>query len=72
MSGSVRPCNDLGLPHGLLYARRYVTGWKCDRHTPSAVRGLPEPPPGPGWPSGSYLNHPDRTEPEPSAEEPPS
>ncbi|MER6598936.1 hypothetical protein [Streptomyces parvus] len=50
MSGSVRPCNDLGLPHGLVYARRYVTGWKCDLHTPRAIRGLPECPPGPGWP----------------------
>ncbi|MGW1223053.1 hypothetical protein ACWD6O_25110 [Streptomyces californicus] len=60
MSGSVQPCGDLGMPHGLAYARRYLTGWKCDKHTPSAVRGLPEPPPGPGWPPGSYLNHPDR------------
>ncbi|MCR8947380.1 hypothetical protein NW249_35435 [Streptomyces sp. OUCMDZ-4982] len=67
-----RPCGDVGLPHGLAYARRYVTGWRCDRHTPSALRGLPEPPPGPGWPPGSYLNHPDN-QPDPSEEqEPPS
>ncbi|MFJ5888121.1 hypothetical protein [Streptomyces californicus] len=64
-----RPCGDLGLPHGLAYARRYLTGWKCDKHTPNALRGLPEPPPGPGWPPGSYLNHPDRTD---EGEEPPS
>ncbi|MFJ9889835.1 hypothetical protein ACIQRW_28825 [Streptomyces sp. NPDC091287] len=60
MSGSVRPCGDLDRRHGLVYARRYVIGYRCDRHTPSAVRGLPEPPPGPGWPPGNYLNHPDR------------
>ncbi|MEU3268720.1 hypothetical protein [Streptomyces bacillaris] len=65
-----RPCGDVGLPHGLAYARRYVTGWKCDRHTPSALRGLPEPPPGPGWPP--HPDQPDRTEPEPPVEEPPS
>lgn len=67
-----RPCGDVGLPHGLVYARRYVTGYRCDRHTPNALRGLPEPPPGPGWPPGNYLNHPDHTEPEPPVEELPS
>lgn len=56
MSGSIRPCGSLGLPHGLRYARFYPCGWRCERHTPSAERGRPEPPPGPGWPAGSYLN----------------
>ena len=55
MSGSVRPCGDVP-PHGLQYARLYPRGWCCDRHTPSALAGRPEPPPGPGWPAGSYLN----------------
>ncbi|MER7696201.1 hypothetical protein [Streptomyces sp. NPDC096095] len=68
MSGSVRPCGDVGLPHGLVYARRYVIGYRCDRHTPSALRGLPEPPPGPGWPSRNHLNTPT----EPPVKEPPS
>ncbi|WP_223183168.1 MULTISPECIES: hypothetical protein [unclassified Streptomyces] len=33
-----------------------MTGWCCDRHTPAALAGRPEAPPGPGWPPGSYLN----------------
>lgn len=56
MSGSIRPCGSLGMPHGLRYARLYPCGWRCSKHTPSAVADRPEPPPGPGWPSGSYLN----------------
>ncbi|MEU9400594.1 hypothetical protein [Streptomyces sp. NPDC048242] len=27
-----------------------MTGWRCAAHTPAAERGLPETPPGPGWP----------------------
>ncbi|MBB4987471.1 hypothetical protein [Streptomyces nymphaeiformis] len=54
------PCDHIA-GHGLLRARLYVTGWCCDRHTPAALAGRPEVPPGPGWPSGSYLNT--RTEP---------
>lgn len=27
--------------------RFYATGWKCDRHAPWAVKGLPAPAPGP-------------------------
>ncbi|MFF9205113.1 hypothetical protein ACF1AE_25495 [Streptomyces sp. NPDC014986] len=27
--------------------RFYVTGWKCDRHAPWAVKGLRAPAPGP-------------------------
>lgn len=50
------PCADLALPHGLTRARLYPCGWYCDRHTPAARQGRPEPPPGPGWPAGSYLN----------------
>lgn len=69
MSGSVRPCADVDPRHGLVYARRYVTGWRCDRHTPSAWAGRPESPPGPGWPAGSYLN---QLDPEPPAEQEPS
>lgn len=30
--------------------RRYVTGFCCPAHTPRALRGLPEIPPGPGLP----------------------
>ncbi|MFI7239314.1 hypothetical protein [Streptomyces cyaneofuscatus] len=56
----------MGFPHGFAYARRYVPGWKCDRHTPNALRGLPEPPPGPGWPPAPSDNQPD---PDPSAEQ---
>ena len=59
---SSHACDDLGLPHGLTYARLYPRGWCCDRHTPSALQGRPEPPPGPGWPAGPYLGQPD-TEP---------
>lgn len=28
--------------------RFYVTGWKCDAHSPWALRGLSRPAPGPG------------------------
>lgn len=56
MSGSTRPCDLPFLPHGLVYARPYLPGWCCDRHTPAALVGRPEPLPGPGWPPGSYLN----------------
>jgi hypothetical protein len=30
--------------------RRYVTGLRCPAHTPNALQGKPEIPPGPGWP----------------------
>lgn len=30
--------------------RRYVGGYRCPSHTPSALQGKPEPLPGPGWP----------------------
>ncbi|MFR0354120.1 hypothetical protein [Streptomyces sediminimaris] len=37
-------------PHSLTYARLYVNGWWCDRHSPRAQRGLPPLEPGSGWP----------------------
>lgn len=30
--------------------RRYITGYRCAIHTPNALQGKPEIPPGPGWP----------------------
>ena len=30
--------------------RRYLPGDRCPAHTPRALQGLPEFPPGPGWP----------------------
>lgn len=30
--------------------RRYLPGFRCPAHTPRALQGLPEIPPGPGWP----------------------
>lgn len=56
MKGRPPPCESAGLPHGLTRARLYPCGWRCDRHTPAALQGRPEPPPGPGWPARSYLN----------------
>lgn len=51
MNGSHRPsCTSLAVPHAITYARVYPSGWWCARHTPNAVAGRPEPPPGPGWP----------------------
>jgi hypothetical protein len=55
VSGSKGPCEDVAQPHGLTYTRAYVTGLKCDRHSPNAWAGRPEVPPGPGWPPGAYL-----------------
>ncbi|MBE4790709.1 hypothetical protein HW846_46555 [Streptomyces sp. NE06-02F] len=34
--------------------RPYLTGLRCPLHTPRALRGLPEFPPGPGWPAGAW------------------
>lgn len=31
--------------------RRYLPGFRCPAHTPNALQGKPEIPPGPGWPS---------------------
>jgi len=30
--------------------RLYPCGIRCERHTPAALAGRPELPPGPGWP----------------------
>lgn len=35
-------------------ARRYVNSIACPLHTPNALRGLPEPRPGPGMPAGAW------------------
>jgi hypothetical protein len=35
-------------------ARRYVNSVACPAHTPNALKGLPEVPPGPGLPSGAW------------------
>ncbi|MET9815285.1 hypothetical protein [Streptomyces sp. NPDC006355] len=31
-------------------SRLYPCGWRCALHTPNALAGKPEAPPGPGWP----------------------
>lgn len=31
--------------------RPYLPGLRCPAHTPAALKGKPEPQPGPGWPS---------------------
>lgn len=36
----------------MTYARLYPNGWWCALHSPRALLGLPEFPPGPGWPAG--------------------
>ncbi|MEU6702564.1 hypothetical protein [Streptomyces wuyuanensis] len=30
--------------------RQYIPGYRCPAHTPNALQGKPETPPGPGWP----------------------
>ncbi|GFH38875.1 hypothetical protein [Streptomyces pacificus] len=30
--------------------RPYIPGYRCPAHTPNALQGKPETPPGPGWP----------------------
>lgn len=72
MSGSIQPCGSLAQPHGTRYARRYLTGWRCNLHTPAAEAGKPEPPPGPGWPPGAYIFQPAPTPTPNSGEETPS
>ncbi|MFE6025571.1 hypothetical protein [Streptomyces niveus] len=42
-------CGAMGL-HAYVYPRLYPCGWRCPLHTPAAMAGRPEPPPGPGWP----------------------
>jgi hypothetical protein len=62
-----RPCDFPRKPHGLGHARLYVCGWRCDKHTPNALRGLPEAPPGPGWPPGALIHQ--KPDPAPETEE---
>ena len=50
MSSKPPPCTGLTPPHSLTYARFYINGWWCYRHSPRKVRGLPDLEPGPGWP----------------------
>lgn len=47
-------CTHIGPVHALTHARLYPSGWWCALHTPRAVRGLPEIPPGPGWPAAAW------------------
>lgn len=49
-----RPCDVPQHPHSLNRARLYPCGWRCDLHTPNAIRGLPEVPAGPGKPAGAW------------------
>ncbi|GAB2731529.1 hypothetical protein [Streptomyces bullii] len=34
--------------------REYLTGLRCPAHTPNALKGLPEVPPGPGMPASAW------------------
>ncbi|MFD8687804.1 hypothetical protein [Streptomyces sp. NPDC059651] len=34
--------------------RPYLTGPRCPLHTPAALGGRAESPPGPGWPAGAW------------------
>lgn len=34
--------------------RFYITGWKCDAHSPWAAKGLDKPQPGPGLPAAAW------------------
>jgi len=49
-----QPCDVPSYPHSLTRARLYPCGWRCGRHTPRAIQGLPEIPPGPGMPAGAW------------------
>lgn len=54
MKGRPPPCQTPEPRHSLTRARLYPAGWLCDRHSPWAQRGLPEPKPGPGWPAAAW------------------
>lgn len=52
-SRTPQPCDaTLGAHDGEL--RFYVTGWKCDAHSPWALAGRDKPVPGPGYPAGAW------------------
>ncbi|WP_042170157.1 hypothetical protein [Streptomyces sp. NBRC 110035] len=40
--------------HATDQVRPYLTGLCCPAHTPNALQGLPEAPPGPGMPAGAW------------------
>ncbi|MGW2937641.1 hypothetical protein ACWDA7_38855 [Streptomyces sp. NPDC001156] len=40
--------------HSTENVREYLSGLCCPLHTPAALRGLPEPEPGPGMPAGAW------------------
>ncbi len=48
-------------------ARQFVVGYRCPAHTPAALAGMPEPPPGPGVPlyRRQHLAHAIEAMPEP-------
>lgn len=52
-SRAPKPCDIPRDDHGG-DIRFYVTGWKCDAHSPWAAKGLPKPQPGPGLPAGAW------------------
>lgn len=61
MSGreQVRECTHwIGAEHRYCGAtdgvRPFLVGACCPAHTPNALRGLPEAPPGPGYPAGAW------------------
>ncbi|MFF2522284.1 hypothetical protein [Streptomyces liangshanensis] len=57
MNGSHRPsCQALTevRPHAYGYAARFIPGWRCPAHSPSAENGRPESKPISGWPPGPY------------------
>lgn len=62
MSETVPACESVRQPHARGAARLYPCGWRCAIHTPAALADRPEPPPGPGWPAGSYLNQLENTQ----------
>ncbi|WP_405909600.1 hypothetical protein OG742_37360 [Streptomyces sp. NBC_00828] len=47
-------CGHVQAPHALARARLFPCGWRCTLHTPNALAGKPEPPPGPGLPPGAW------------------
>lgn len=63
-------CEALATGHAYEYARLYLVGWRCPRHTPAAEAGRPETPPGPGWPIHRDPNAPPWTPAPPPAASP--
>ncbi|GFH36587.1 hypothetical protein SCWH03_28180 [Streptomyces pacificus] len=40
--------------HSVDVVRPYLSGLRCPLHTPAALAGRPETPPGPGWPAAAW------------------